>query len=228
MVLILTLICIEIHTLEESSHYDFSQNDHILNFASQSSSTGKLTHSVKNRQSMEQHAPILITTADGHVLSEKPFHGQRMSNVRGRMNFQKSALELNKITKWSLYDRLNKRRLKRIQTLSSLPRSTFTYDYQGTKINSLRKSSDSFNPFRERMLINTRNVAKKSTKRMGINEIIHEHEENVDLNISGSEYSQDHIVTNKLTKKPYVSDFIFISIAKTWDHSQSECTSYNS
>jgi hypothetical protein len=99
MVPILKLICIETHSLEKSSHYDFSQNDHILNFASHSSSTGKQTHSVKTRQSMAQHAPILITTANGHVLSEKPFNGQRMSNVRGRMNFQKSALELNKITK---------------------------------------------------------------------------------------------------------------------------------
>lgn len=145
------------------------------------------------------------------MLSEEPFSGQKMTNLRGRLNFQKSALELNKKTKSSLYNKLTKRGLKRIQTVSSLPRHTFTNEHQNTKVSSLRRSGESWNPFRERMLINSRNVKKKSANRMMVNDIIHEHEENIDMNISGSEYSQDHIVSNHMHKKTYVRFQILIS-----------------
>lgn len=176
-----------------------------MKFASQSSSTDKDTYKYKTRESIERIAPILITTANGHVLSEELLSTQKMTNLRGRLNFQKSALELNKKTKSSLYNKLTKRGLKRIQTVSSLPRYTFTHEQQNTKVSSMRKSGESWNPFRERMLINSRNVKKKSENRMMINDIIHEHEENIDMNISGSEYSQDHIVSNQLHKRTYVS-----------------------
>lgn len=102
--------------------------------------------------------PRLVTTAHGKIIDSVPLNS-KLTRVKSHVKFQNSAIELNREKKSSLYHKLTRRALKRVQTVNSLPRFTFTRKRSTRVMESLRSSS--YNPFRDRMYVNPENLASK-------------------------------------------------------------------
>ncbi|CAI2385493.1 unnamed protein product [Moneuplotes crassus] len=150
------------------------------------------------------------------ALSEDSVKGDlpKITNVKNQVEFQKSGIQLNKRTKCSLYNKLSKRGINKFARSTSrklVPKKRFAnsssskrLNMKNTKLSSIRRSTRSFNPFRERMMFNYKNKNKQSIQRIPPSSgevLVQDNVENEDLNISGSDYSKNHVVSKYLNSR---------------------------
>lgn len=162
-----------------------------------------------------ENVPYIITTSNHRVVSKEPVETKfgKLTNVKKTLRFQKSALELNKKTKSSLYNKLTQRGMDRVQTLGSLRKNNFTLEKNKTRLSSLRSSSDTRNPFKQRVILYSRNTAKEQQHRVMTpdEDTIPEDVENYDQNVSGSDYSRGHLITESYSHSKHVGLNFYIS-----------------
>ena len=195
----------------KSSSSGLQNPNQVYKYISSSSSKKKTTEFYMKTIEKENN-PILIKDFQGRVLSEEPKTGEinKLTTIKRKLNFQKSALELNRKTKSSLYNNLVKGSLRKfgtvdsvrkmvgkkhfIKTHSSVPR----LNLKKTKLSSLMNSQESWNPFRDNLLKNRKYVEKErniNDKTIKNEDISEDNTENINQNMSGSDYDNKHVVS---------------------------------
>ena len=199
---------IEIIENYNSNQSSFRKYPQKYKYISTSGSKENSENPFKTRKNLGKDSDKILIQTNERVLCEEPLNNQlhKLTNVKRNLKFQKSAMGLNNKMKSSLYNKLTQRAMKRFKSAKSVKnimghrnflntqKSVQKLNFKKTKLSSLRNSVESWNPFRDNMMI--RKSLKKDIKNFPTvteKDII---KENVDVNMSGSDYDQDHVISN--------------------------------